>query len=216
MSTVPDGIPTAEEREFCSCVGHAVVAWAQIENYLAFYLCKITGIETSRGKHIFFSVSGFSSRATLLSAALRTADIPQEERDFIVAVLNKATQWSNTRNFIVHGIPTVLQTGSTRTHMTIEGGWLPSHLGTDKDPFLSGLTGPRLTQAAKTFFRLSDLLVNPSLIKHEMTATQLRELEMQVRLLPNDPLIVESTQTLAKREQQIRADLERRDKTRSK
>lgn len=193
--------------------GRAILSWSKIEDELAQSFAKLTKTEYWTARHLFFSVSGYSSRHSLLSAALRMAKIGQDERDFFTATLKKMQGWSDFRNAIVHGVPAIeLRGDGSRTPLIVEGGVQPRPQYLEEQ----AISVAMLERASGNFEELAWLVSLSSLVPVSGVAQPLSELELQVRQLPNDPMREESPQNRAARLQQIQADLKRRSQSRSK
>lgn len=87
--------------------GLTLSRWASLEETLCITFCDLCGLHPDEpmGKALFFSGRSFTTRADLLSAAIRTSTLGEVEKLLLRAILKKARQYSTARNAIAHGVP---------------------------------------------------------------------------------------------------------------
>jgi hypothetical protein len=202
------GPDDGKKQAIYAAVGRASLAWTSIEYQLGHWFAEATGMQDRRLSHgTFFSVSGFANRKAMFVAALRLRTLSVEQTNFLQAATKKADQWVATRNLIAHGGLTNLNrldANDERVFVVTDNvfapGWAPP----------TQLTVEQLECAAFNFNRLAGALFDASIQDQSPTTPRLPVLLLQVRLLPNDPTILESVQIRRARAQQMLADDQKR------
>lgn len=123
-------------RQFFMLLGECINSWAIVENCLSMCFQKITGMEQSMAQKIFYSTSGFGSRATMFSVAIDASGLGPLRKDYLKKLISKARNHSSARNKIMHG--NVVYIGESHPHyprqyVIIRGGNSPVSLDEPKD-----------------------------------------------------------------------------------
>jgi hypothetical protein len=94
------------ENEFYQQYGHTLANWARFEQSLSTLFCELCRLQRGDlGSALFFSGKSFNTRAALLGAAARNAELEEEAQEVIRALLKKGRQFETARNKIAHGYP---------------------------------------------------------------------------------------------------------------
>jgi hypothetical protein len=112
-------------NEFHLQYGMTLASWARLEESLGGIFSVLCGFDQfeGMGPALFYSGRSFATRADLLSAAIRTADLSDDYRELLRAILKKARQFSASRNQIAHGVPThFIETKTPYQGWRIKGG----------------------------------------------------------------------------------------------
>jgi hypothetical protein len=178
--------------EFHLQYGVTLANWARVEEGLGGIFCVLCGFDQHEGMGpaLFYSGRSFATRADLLSAAIRTADISTEHTELLRAVLRKSRQFSTARNQIAHGVPVhFIETKTPYQGWRIKGGEELWHPG--------GVSLQDLINANANFKDLSVLCVEAeqSLFKRCGKRPPLSEYLARVHALPNDAFLREEGPT---------------------
>jgi len=94
--------------EFLYLFGVAMSHWASLEASLCEWFQRASGMNSQMATTVFFSGTGFRSRAEMLEAVLEHTPrkrVSEEQKTFLKAAIKKARQFSTFRNRIAHGEP---------------------------------------------------------------------------------------------------------------
>jgi hypothetical protein len=196
------GPDDAEMLPLYTAIGRAAMMWSNIENNLCQWYAVACNQEFAISRATFFSVSGYPNRGALLRAALRFQHMSDETTEFLESALKKTDSWSSARNMIAHGIPVRVGHPSQIEPMVSEG----AAVNAGKVDLKRALSVPHLAVIAFNFRELAVALHDAHLTLYPLPPTPIGELRMRVRLLPNDPKIVESHSETQARRKQIEVD----------
>jgi len=124
-------------EEFHLQYGITLSEWASLEETLGEIFNRLCNFKTwhGMGPALFYSGRSFATRADLLSAAIRTANIAEDLSELLRAILKKSRQFSTSRNTIAHGVPThYVESGVEYQGWRVKGGeevWRPGGVGID-------------------------------------------------------------------------------------
>lgn len=95
-----------ELDEFLLMYGHALAAWAFLEEALCNNFHRLLNVKGDLPRLLFFSGRSFATRADMYSAAIAGATgVSETRRKAHKALLKRARQFSAGRNAIAHAIP---------------------------------------------------------------------------------------------------------------
>jgi hypothetical protein len=85
-------------------IGKTLEGWSFVESALCTVFIRVTQMHPPMARKIFYSGSGFASRAKMLRVAIGCVNIKEDGlSDFFLACIAKAETYANTRNEIAHG-----------------------------------------------------------------------------------------------------------------
>jgi hypothetical protein len=105
--------------EFNLAMGRAIARWSNIELGLCRWFKRITKMSHATARAIFYSASGFDGRRRMFVAALGSAKMDAALRDYLNLLVQKAGNYSGSRNKLAHGDPLFVRLPKSRHYGTI-------------------------------------------------------------------------------------------------
>lgn len=170
----------AADSEFYLVYGETMAGWAMLERSIADMFGKMIGLPKAKAHAVFFSASSFTGKAALVRAAVDFARTPPPGRAFLTDVTMLASNYSQTRNVLVHHNHQAQFKDDGSGRMRIERRIQPHAKRTE------GLATEQLLNAG-TNFRYLSFLIDMSLGFQKL----LREPELSgtlLALMPRDPV----------------------------
>lgn len=88
-------------------MGRAATTWATVESSLATFFTRLTRMESTLARRVFYSARSFQGRIDMLQSVLACPTVRfaiPEERDYISLALKRATGYVFVRNAIAHDL----------------------------------------------------------------------------------------------------------------
>lgn len=165
-------------RDLHQELGHALSAWADLEDALCDCFKYVTAIQDRNiSRAIFYSSRSFLGRSDMLLAALHArpeCDHCFERRDLIKAITKKAVAYNTTRNILAHN--SLMPVSTDAGH---DWAWVsPTTLATD-----GGLRTEHIKTCRMNFEKLRDLALTV-ILRPKLAKERIQELLGQVHRLP--------------------------------
>jgi len=138
-------------------IGRTVAVWGFVETGLCNWFQKLTAMHAILSRKIFYSLTGFDARKRMLMAAVNYVQTQPDLSEYLKAIVNKAGNYSGTRNMIVHGDVVFIGDETSRYFrqtIILQGrqAWGPDI------PDAEMLTGDQLEAAEENFGRLAAVI----------------------------------------------------------
>lgn len=159
---------------YYQALGETIGAWADLEETLGHWFCAVAEIRRDTGILIFYSGRNFSTRADMLSAALKKARVTRVETELVKAGLKVALRYSGFRNVIAH------HTHFERYGVGMMADTPKNYVGLD--PTDRPYTMQDMQQATANFLKLDELLSGVDLEYESEEGWQARHLAQVLQL----------------------------------